>query len=291
MGTDQVRITECPRDAMQGLQEFVPTSLKIEYLNALLQVGFDRLDFGSFVSPKAIPQMRDTAEVLEKLELNDRTRLIAIIANQRGASTACQFAQISFLGYPFSISETFQQRNTNSGLDQAIQELGHIGDMAHAHAKEVIVYISMAFGNPYGDAYHEDIILQHMTKLVTMGFKHFSMADTVGLASTEAIDRVMSTVFDHFPDREIGIHMHCKPDNWYDKVEAAYKSGCRSFDTAMGGFGGCPMAADELVGNLATDNLIQYLSHRNVNIGINETALNEARTISGAIFKNLRKTV
>lgn len=286
MGTSQVLITECPRDAMQGLQDFVPTALKIQYLNELLRVGFGRLDFGSFVSPKAIPQMRDTAEVLDHLETTSATELIAIIANQRGAEAACQFNQISYIGYPFSISETFQLRNTNSDKEKAVQDLEQIASMAVSRSKKVIVYISMAFGNPYGDAYHDDIIMNNMARLRGIGFTNFSMADTVGVASPDQISHVMNLVYRQFSDCEIGIHLHCKPENWYDKVNAAYQSGCKSFDTALGGFGGCPMATDELVGNLATDHLIQYLKDQNVKIGLNDAALNKARLTSTEIFKN-----
>ncbi|MFM7078706.1 MAG: hydroxymethylglutaryl-CoA lyase [Bacteroidota bacterium] len=291
MGTSKVLITECPRDAMQGLQEFVPTALKIEYLNELLKVGFDRLDFGSFVSPKAIPQMRDTSEVLDRLHVNPQTQLIAIIANQRGSETACQFEQISFLGYPFSISETFQRRNTNSDLEKAYQDLNEIGSMAHSKSKSVIVYISMAFGNPYGDPYHDEIILEHMQRLVNSGFRNFSMADTVGLATPDRVSGVMKLVYNSFPDSEIGIHLHCNAENWYEKVDAAYQAGCRMFDSAIGGFGGCPMAADDLIGNLSTESLIQYLSDHNVKSRINETDFIKARSKSNQIFKNIPKIV
>jgi hydroxymethylglutaryl-CoA lyase len=289
MSTNQVLITECPRDAMQGLQDFVPTALKIEYLNDLLSVGFDRLDFGSFVSPKAIPQMRDTGEVLDQLNMNPNTQLIAIIANQRGAETASQYGQISYLGYPFSISESFQRRNTNSDLEKAYQDLNDIGSIAFNSSKSVIVYVSMAFGNPYGDPYHDDIILEHMHRLKNMGFNNFSMADTVGLATPDRVGGVMTLVYNEFPDCNIGIHLHCKPENWYDKVDAAFRAGCRMFDSAIGGYGGCPMAADDLVGNLSTESLIQYLSDHNVNSRISETDFNKARSKSNQIFNNTPK--
>jgi hydroxymethylglutaryl-CoA lyase len=221
--------------------------------------------------------------------MNPNTQLIAIIANQRGAESASQYGQISYLGYPFSISESFQRRNTNSDLEKAYRDLNDIGSIAFKSSKSVIVYISMAFGNPYGDPYHDDIILEHMHRLKNMGFINFSMADTVGLATPDRVGGVMALVYNEFPDCKIGIHLHCKPENWYDKVDAAFRAGCRMFDSAIGGYGGCPMAADDLVGNLSTESLIQYLSDHSVNSRISETDFNKARSKSNQIFNNTHK--
>ena len=278
------RITECPRDAMQGITDFIPTERKIEYLNALLKVGFGRMDFGSFVSPKAIPQMQDTAKVLDSLDESVNTELIAIIANFRGATDASAFDRISFLGYPYSVSETFQHRNTNSNIVSSFNELLRIKDVADKNGKDVLVYISMAFGNPYGDEYSSTLVLEHMERLNQNGFSHFALADTVGLATPIEVTELVKQVLKQFSKCDIGVHLHCRPDNWRDKVEAAYQAGCRNFDSALGGFGGCPMAGDDLVGNLSTEMLIQYLTENHVPIGLNLDTLHQARKISSTIF-------
>lgn len=278
------RITECPRDAMQGMDEFIPTNQKIEYLNALLKVGFGRLDFGSFVSPKAIPQMQDTAKVLECLDESSNTELIAIIANLRGATDACAFNRISFLGYPYSVSETFQQRNTNSNIQSSFIELLNIKELSDKYGKDVIVYISMAFGNPYGDDYSITTVMEHIERLNLNGFSHFALADTVGLATPASVAELVKQVMNQFSNCDIGVHLHCRPDNWFDKVDAAFQVGCRNFDSAIGGFGGCPMAGDSLVGNLSTEILVQYLAEKHVSIGLNMDELNKARKISSTIF-------
>lgn len=284
------RITECPRDAMQGIADFIPTEKKIEYLNALLKVGFNRLDFGSFVSPKAIPQMQDTAKVLDSLDESPNTELIAIIANLRGATDASAFDRISFLGYPYSISETFQQRNTNSNIESSFNELLRIKEVADKNGKEVMVYISMAFGNPYGDVYNSAVVMEHIQRLNQNGFLHFALADTVGLASPSNVSELVKQAMSQFPNCEIGVHLHCRPENWLHKVDAAFQAGCRSFDSALGGFGGCPMAGDSLVGNLSTELLIQYLVEKHVPIGLNLEALHQARKISTSIFSNSNLT-
>lgn len=282
----EVRVTECPRDAMQGLAGFVPTELKVRYLNALLKVGFNRLDFGSFVSPKAIPQMRDTSQVLELLDHDSSTELIAIVANLRGAQEACSQKRIDFLGYPFSISETFQIRNTNMNVEGATNELLKIQEISDAQSKRVIVYLSMAFGNPYGDPYHPEMVMEQMVHLKSLGFEHFALADTVGIATAEDVSHLVSLVSNSFQGIDFGVHLHCKPVNWQPKLAAAYQAGCSNFDVAIGGYGGCPMAADALVGNLSTEWLVQYFESIHVNLNINLTALAEAQALSRQIFSN-----
>lgn len=280
----KVKITECPRDAMQGLSEFVPTALKAEYLNALLRIGFDRLDFGSFVSPKAIPQMRDTAAVLELLEADVPTDLIAIVANARGAQDACMHGRIDFLGYPLSVSETFQLRNTNADTEVAFSELCNIQSIAGKHSKNIIVYLSMAFGNPYGEPYHPDLVVEHMFKLQSLGFSHFALADTVGLATPETIYHLVRTAINEFGSDRLGVHLHSRPDNWKGKLAAAIDAGCNMFDSAIGGYGGCPMAGDGLVGNFSTEWLIQYFDEQNVSLKLNREALATAQKISSRVF-------
>lgn len=284
--TETVYITECPRDAMQGIGAFIPTELKIEYLNQLLQVGFDRLDFGSFVSPKAIPQLRDTREVLEGLVLNPATDLLAIVANSRGASEACELKPISIIGFPFSVSETFQLRNTNKSIDESFAAVHEMIRIASAADKHLLVYLSMAFGNPYGDAWDAETVLGWIHKLRAAGIKKIALADTVGLASEGDVDYLTKAVLDAFPDLEVGIHLHCEPNNWHSKVAAAYDAGCRRFDAAIKGFGGCPMAEDDLVGNLATEHLIQYLEQKNVETRINKEKFFKALVAADNIFLN-----
>lgn len=284
MDTKSIEITECPRDAMQGLQEFIPTNLKAAYLNSLLKVGFSRLDFGSFVSPKAIPQMRDTAEVLESLDTSGPTELLAIIANARGALEASRFPAIRYLGYPFSISETFQQRNSNKGIADSFDEVRAVCEIAERHGKKLLIYISMAFGNPYGDDWNSAIALDWIGRLRDEGISHFALADTVGLARTDDVDYMVRAVINSYPDIETGIHLHCRPDNWHAKVEAAFNAGCRRFDSALKGFGGCPMAGDELTGNLATENLVGFMNEYGVTTGIRPEAFNRALTKASEMF-------
>ena len=285
MTTSPIKITECPRDAMQGLHQFVPTEQKAAYINLLLQVGFDTIDFGSFVSPKAIPQMQDTAAVLSKLDLsNTKSKLLAIIANYRGAEDAAKHPEITYLGYPFSISETFQQRNTNSGINESFDTVKRMNDLCSKSNKQLLVYLSMGFGNPYGDEWNVEIVLQWAEKLIDEGIQHIALADTIGIASPEQISSLYPLLKSTFRQTEFGIHLHSTPDTWQEKIEAAYKSGCRSFDTTVKGYGGCPMAKDELTGNIATENLIRYLQSQNEPIGLDMRRFREAMEYSNRIF-------
>jgi hydroxymethylglutaryl-CoA lyase len=280
-----VRITECPRDAMQGLHDFIPTEIKAGYINSLLKVGFDRLDFGSFVSPKAIPQMQDTAQVLSLLDLSStKTKLLAIIANVRGAEDALNFEEISYLGFPFSISETFQMRNTNSTIEQSLANVETIQNLCVKHKKELVIYISMAFGNPYGDPWNSGEAAKWVKKISSLGIKIISLADTVGVASGKDVAYMFGEIIPSFVDIEFGAHLHCRADNWYDKVNAAFNNGCRNFDAALKGFGGCPMAKDELIGNLATENLIQYLEEKNVVTAVDKLRFNESLRMAATVF-------
>lgn len=284
--TDRVFITECPRDAMQGIHDFIPTETKISYLNSLLKVGFDRLDFGSFVSPKAIPQLRDTADVLAGLQLDGDTKLLAIVANVRGARDASQFPEIAFIGFPFSVSETFQKRNTNSGIADSFDSVQQMKEVADKSGKELLVYISMAFGNPYGDPWNADVVIGWIDQLRRAGISKVALADTVGIASAEEIGYLVRSVHDEFPKLEVGAHLHCHSSNWKSKVDAAFMAGCRHFDTAIKGLGGCPMAKNELVGNLATENLIQYLNEKNVETRIRPDEFNKAMMEALGVFIN-----
>lgn len=263
-----MKLIECPRDAMQGIQPFIPTQQKADYLNQLLAVGFDTIDFGSFVSPKAIPQLQDTAEVLSRIHTKDRhSKLLAIIANQRGANDAVQHEAIDQLGYPFSISETFQQRNTNRSIATAFEDVKQIKETADRYDKELVIYISMGFGNPFGDPWNADFVKYWVDQLAALGVRVFSLADTVGTARADDIRYIFSHLIPAYPELEFGAHFHARPEQWREKVEAAYHSGCQRFDSAAQGFGGCPMAEDELVGNIATENLIAYFSeHATLNL-------------------------
>lgn len=280
-----VRIVECPRDAMQGIHEFIPTDTKTAYLNQLLKVGFDVLDFGSFVSPKAIPQLRDTAEVLAGLDLNGYTgKLLAIIANERGAQDALHFPEIHYLGFPFSISETFQRRNTNSGIEESFHTVAKIQEQCVKNGKELLIYFSMGFGNPYGDPWNQDVLYAWSEKMRGLGIRNISLADTVGVACPETISTLFNGLIPAFPELVFGAHFHSHPAHWEEKVEAAYASGCRSFDSAIRGFGGCPMAEDSLVGNIATENLIGYLDRHQVPLTLHRDALQAAILKSSAVF-------
>ncbi|MFM7015954.1 MAG: hydroxymethylglutaryl-CoA lyase [Bacteroidota bacterium] len=285
-----MKIIECPRDAMQGIADFIPTDLKAMYINQLLKVGFDTIDFGSFVSPKAIPQLKDTASVLSQLELTSTSsKLLAIIANHRGAEDAVAFDEISYLGFPFSISETFQLRNTNSTIEQSLTTVAQIQDLCVRNKKQLVVYISMAFGNPYGDNWNEEIALHWVEKIRSLGVKTIAMADTVGLANSEDVHRIFHHLIHSIADVEFGAHLHCTEENWEEKVNAAYRAGCRRFDTAIKGYGGCPMANDALVGNLATEKLMSYLSknHQTEELkNINQDAFLEASLLSNRVFNH-----
>jgi hydroxymethylglutaryl-CoA lyase len=281
----QIQITECPRDAMQGIIDFIPTDIKVAYINLLLQVGFDTIDFGSFVSAKAIPQMRDTATVLDKLDLSSsKSKLLAIIANYRGAEDAVMHGQINYLGFPFSISETFQQRNTNASIDEAFETVKRIKELSEAKGKNLLVYLSMGFGNPYGDEWSNEIVLQWAEKLINEGVQYISLADTIGIATPSQIESLYGLLSTHFPNTVLGVHLHSTPATWLEKIESAYKSGCKRFDTALKGYGGCPMAKDELTGNIATENVVSYLRSQNIDLGLNLDKLQDALEYSGNVF-------
>ncbi|WP_374950347.1 hydroxymethylglutaryl-CoA lyase [Mucilaginibacter sp.] len=280
-----IHITECPRDAMQGLHNFVPTEVKAAYINLLLQVGFDTIDFGSFVSPKAIPQMRDTAEVLSKLDLTKtRSKLLAIVANYRGAEDAAGHEEITYLGFPLSISETFQQRNTNSGIEQSFDVVKQIAALCANKNKIPLIYLSMGFGNPYGDVWSAEIVQQWTERLVAEGIYNIALSDTVGIATPEQITTLYPALSKEFLGVQFGLHLHSTPDTWQEKVAAAYESGCNKFDVALKGYGGCPMAKDNLTGNIATENLIAYLLHQNIDLSLDLDKLQEAMDYSGRIF-------
>lgn len=280
-----LKLIECPRDAMQGWKNFIPTDKKIRYINSLLKVGFDTIDFGSFVSPKAIPQMADTSEVVRSLESAvSGTKLLAIIANRRGAEEACAFDRIGYLGFPFSVSETFQQRNTNSSIVESLQRVEEIQNLCINKNKKLVIYISMAFGNPYGDPYDEDIVFNWVEKLVELDIEIISLADTVGLASPEQVYDMSSYLVESLPSTEIGVHLHSTFENWQEKLDAAVKAGCKRFDGALKGIGGCPMADDELVGNMNTEWMINYFETRGVDPGIDKTALLDSLAIAEEIF-------
>ncbi|PPK93703.1 hydroxymethylglutaryl-CoA lyase [Nonlabens xylanidelens] len=281
---EKVKIIECPRDAMQGIKEMIPTDLKVQYLQSLLRCGFDTIDFGSFVSPKAIPQLVDTAEVLSKLDLSKtESKLLAIIANLRGAKAACEHPEIQYLGYPFSISENFQMRNTHKTIAQSVELLQEVIDLAQKHNKELVVYISMGFGNPYGDPWNVEIVGEWTEKLYKMGVKILSLSDTIGSSDPETITYLFSNLIPKYPEIEFGAHLHTTPTTWHEKVDAAYKAGCRRFDGAIQGFGGCPMAKDELTGNMPTEKMVSYFNavkaDSNVNAMSFESSYNEATKI------------
>ncbi|HEY8894397.1 MAG TPA: hydroxymethylglutaryl-CoA lyase [Niastella sp.] len=282
-----INLIECPRDAMQGWPVYIPTQKKIEYLHTLLQVGFNTLDFGSFVSPKAIPQLADTAEVLKglkQLQIDTPTKLLAIVANVRGAEEAAAFEEISYLGFPFSVSETFQLRNTNSSITQSLQRVIDIQRICEQSRKQLVIYISMGFGNPYGDAWSPEIVFEWVNRIAGMGVPIISLADTVGLATPEQVYSMTSYVVEKLPHHEIGVHLHSSPHNRHEKIEAAWKAGCRRFDSAMKGVGGCPMANDDLVGNIDTEWLISYLEQYDNLPTLNKTALAKSVNLANEIF-------
>lgn len=282
-----VKIIECPRDAMQGINSFIPTELKVRYLQALLGCGFDTLDFGSFVSPRAIPQMADTAQVLNDLDLSEtKTKLLAIVANLRGAESALGFEAIEFIGYPFSISENFQMRNTHKTIEESMIVLSDILSLANEHGVKVVTYLSMGFGNPYGDPWSPEIVAQWTETLVGMGCKIISLSDTVGAASPEVISELFNGVIPQFPEVEFGAHLHTAPHSWREKVDAAYRAGCRRFDGAIQGFGGCPMAKDELTGNMPTEKLLSYCAQQKIDHGVHLTRFESAFNKASDIFLN-----
>lgn len=280
-----MKIVECPRDAMQGLEDFIPTKEKVRYLNQLLKVGFHTIDFGSFVSPKVIPQMRDTAEVLNEISIEgSSSKLLAIVANTRGAMEACGYDSISYLGFPLSISETFQQRNTNKSIAEALNVVEEIKALCVKAKKQFVVYISMGFGNPYGDPYDTDLVLGFVDVLRTLGADVISISDTVGAATPEEITSLFTTVLEQFPTLEIGAHLHAKPSASLKTIEAAFKAGCKRFDGAIRGFGGCPMADDALVGNLATETIHEYLLRQGLKTGLHPEEFAKAIALADEIF-------
>jgi len=285
MKISTIKFIECPRDAMQGWKNFIPTEKKILYINSLLKVGFHTIDFGSFVSQQAIPQMADTKEVVKKLELGDgKTKLLAIVANLRGAIDACVYDEISYLGFPLSVSETFQQRNTNSSIEESIKRVEEIQTLCKKTGKKLVVYISMGFGNPYGDTFNEEIVFNRVESLVGLDIEIISLADTVGLAEPEQVYDMTSYLIESLPGTEIGVHLHSRPDNWKEKTEAALKAGCRRFDGALKGIGGCPMADDELVGNMNSEFLIDFFEEQKILTGINKDRLEVSLKIASEIF-------
>ncbi|HRO07808.1 MAG TPA: hydroxymethylglutaryl-CoA lyase [Saprospiraceae bacterium] len=282
-----LKLIECPRDAMQGLHNFIPTDVKADYINQLLKVGYDTIDFGSFVSPKAIPQMRDTTEVLSKLDIeNSDTKLLAIIANTRGAEDAARFSEIDYLGYPFSISETFQLRNTNATMAESIVRVEEIQEIAVRNNKQMVIYISMGFGNPYGDTWNVEIAQYWVDKLADMGIRIIALSDTIGIATPESISYLFKNLIPPYPDVEFGAHLHSQPFNWLPRIEAAYNSGCRRFDAAIRGYGGCPMAKDDLTGNMATENLLQYFDQIQIETGVKKVHFKKAIKMADSVFKN-----
>lgn len=280
-----VKLIECPRDAMQGWKQFIPTQKKIDYINSLLKVGFDTIDFGSFVSPKAIPQMADTKEVVGRLEPGaGSTKLLSIVANLRGAEEASIYDTIQYIGFPFSVSETFQQRNTNSSIEESLERVEEIQNLCIKTGKQLVIYISMAFGNPYGDIYDEEIIFEWVNKMMGMDIQIISLADTVGVATPEQVYDITSYLVESLPGTEIGVHLHSTSANWKEKLDAAVKAGCIRFDGALKGIGGCPMANDELVGNMNTEWMINYLEEHLLSPQLNKEALEESLRIAEEIF-------
>jgi hydroxymethylglutaryl-CoA lyase len=298
---EKVKLIECPRDAMQGIHEFIPTEKKIAYINSILKCGFDTVDFGSFVSPKSIPQMRDTAEVLQGLDLPSRTSpqsrssspngggqegaaLLAIVANTRGAEDAVAFDEITYLGFPFSISETFQQRNTNSSIAESLKRVEEIQSLCVKRKKELVIYISMAFGNPYGEEWNVRKVEEWVKKLAQLDIKIFALSDTIGVSNPENINYLFSNLIPALPKLEFGAHLHTTPDKWEEKVEAAYKAGCRRFDSAIKGYGGCPMATDKLTGNMPTENLLSYFNKKEVSTGVHSNGFLDAMKLASQTF-------
>lgn len=285
---DSVKIIECPRDAMQGIKShFIPTDAKAKYINSLLKVGFDTIDFGSFVSPKAIPQMRDTAEVLSKLDLSTtESKLLAIVANVRGANDASVFEEIDYLGYPFSISENFQMRNTHKTIEQSVDTLKEVLAIANRTNKEVVAYLSMGFGNPYGDPWSVEIVGEWTEKLSKLGVKILSLSDTIGSSTPKDIDYLYSNLIPSYPDIEFGAHLHTTPTKWHEKVDSAFKAGCRRFDGAIKGYGGCPMAKDELTGNMPTEKMLSYFTAEKVDTNIKPMSFESAYNVALGVFNH-----
>jgi hydroxymethylglutaryl-CoA lyase len=281
----EIKITECPRDAMQGIQKFIPTHIKAKYINALLKVGYDTIDFGSFVSPKHIPQMSDTEEVLKLLDLNNtNTKLLVIVANKRGAEQAIMHKEINYIGFPFSISEIFQKKNTNKSISESLELVNELLAMTKKSGKELVVYLSMAFGNPYGEEWNIDIVMKWVNKLNDIGVKNIALSDTIGVSNKESISQLFGRLTNEFPQIEFGAHLHSRIETWREKVMAAYDAGCTKFDSAIRGLGGCPMAKDELVGNLPTEKVITYMTEKRADTGINPLSFESAYNVALTIF-------
>ena len=283
----RIKVIECPRDAMQGVKKWIPTKNKISYIQSLLNVGFDVLDVGSFVSKRSIPQMKDSRMVLESLNLSSTTsKLLYIVANLRGALEACVYPEIDFLGFPFSVSENFQMRNTNKTINQSLEELKKIISVCKSNDKEVVVYLSMGFGNPYGDEWNYEVLEKWISVIKSIGVRTISISDTIGVANPKNIDIVFKNSIKKFRDVEFGAHFHTKPSDWFEKIDSAYKAGCRRFDTTIQGYGGCPMAADELIGNFPTEKLITYMNQKKVNININSLNFESSYNETVKLFSN-----
>jgi hydroxymethylglutaryl-CoA lyase len=282
---NKIKIIECPRDAMQGIKSFIPTERKVDYIQSLLRVGFDTIDFGSFVSPKAIPQMQDTAAVLAQLDLSQtNSKLLAIIANTQGAVSASQHKEIQYLGFPFSISENFQMRNTHKTIAESIVTLQEILEISDKSQKEVVTYISMGFGNPYGDPWNVDIVGEWTEKLAGMGVRIISLSDTIGSSTPEVIDYLFSNLIPKYPAIEFGAHLHTTPDKWFEKIDAAYQAGCRRYDGAIQGFGGCPMAKDDLTGNMPTEKMLSYFTQQKADTGTSPMSFESAYNVASRLF-------
>mgnify|MGYP001563129203 FL=1 len=286
--SENIKIIECPRDAMQGIHEFIPTQQKIKYLNALLKVGFDSLDFGSFVSPKAIPQMHDTAEVLAGLDLSEtKSKLLAIVANKRGAEEAIKYPEIEYLGFPFSISEIFQLRNTNKTISESFETVKEIQAICQTANKKLVIYISMGFGNPYGEPWNAEIVEKWVDEMSKIGVTVISLSDTIGSSKPDQIRYLFENLTPRYPNIEFGAHLHTQPHTWFEKVEAAYEAGCRRFDGALKGLGGCPMAVDDLVGNMPTENLITFCAAKKLPNGINNLSFESAYNVALQTFPGI----
>jgi hydroxymethylglutaryl-CoA lyase len=280
----KIKITECPRDAMQGIKEWIPTESKVRYINQLLKVGFDMIDFGSFVSPKAIPQMRDTGEVLNQLLLSQtESKLLAIVANQRGAYDAVEFEEIDFLGFPFSISETFQVRNTNSTIEESLHRVADIQSIAIKNRKKLLVYISMGFGNPYGDKWNVEIVEKWARQLSALGVRYLSLSDTIGVSTPDSIEYLFSHLIPALPEVQIGAHLHTTPNTWLEKIQSAHRAGCIRFDGAIKGYGGCPMAKDDLTGNMPTEKMVEYFTKLQL-LDLNKKEFDQSMLLAGEVF-------
>jgi len=284
-----MKIIECPRDAMQGIKDFIPTDIKSKYINTLLRVGFDTIDFGSFVSPKAIPQMSDTHQVIDKLYLSDtNTKLLSVIGNLRGAKDVSKYKDISVIGFPFSASDTFLKKNINSNTENSINNLSDIVDYSINYNKDILVYMSMGFGNPYGDLWDIDIVLDKIDILVDLGIEQINISDTIGVSTIDDITELFESVIDEFPSVEFGFHLHTKKDNWYNKIDAAYNSGVRKFDSVIGGQGGCPLSGYDMINNIKTTNVLDYCFDNDIDVGINKLWLDKSTLISDEIFKKYK---